>query len=471
MARGFVLSSGMAFESEFGIANAVSLERRKVRVTFTKQPKAQYNQAIDDALNVANWSIIPRPDTLVADGNPAYTTVIITSVLIVEEDPLSVDICVDLDFSFDLKYQIDVNESVISADNTGGWIEEGTKTALFSPYNPSCRQKPVVKVRSWFGKAATKYDFTGDLEKFSGLLQDLLEQMKSLVDCFPEQFNPLYCREDFLDSRMRSLGNPFEFFTSEMTITEKRRVALQLIDIYRLKGTTEGIKVAIQNILGIVDVNVISFNENTWRIGESFEQLSIPFDGVLPNGTITEPFLGGGLYVPSGGPPGYPTDPIDPNLPENYEHTGTAFLGGSPQYTQAYLGGGDLLDDTMEVARIGKWNIAPSNDFIFLLNPVYIDDAPYLLNPAFQFTAYPTAENEEDIPIAIEEDRKGMYAYRIVLPSTFSPTDQELQRITTIAKYMQPANMHLIGIFGEVAGYTPVVLGTSRLGIDWILHA
>ena len=98
-----------------------------------------------------------------------------------------------------------------------------------------------------------------------------MEQMKSLIDCFPEQFDPLYCREDFLDSRLRSLGNPFSLFTSEMSLIEKRRVALQLIDIYRLKGTTAGIKSACEKILGVSPIEVMSWNENTWRIGESFQ--------------------------------------------------------------------------------------------------------------------------------------------------------------------------------------------------------
>ena len=458
MAIGEVISSGIAAEFSFGIDRVVCLERRKVRVIFTVQPKALFAGGSDDALNLSNWTIVPRPDSVFPEGNPAYTTVVVTGASIVREDPLAIDVSVDLDFSFDLLYEITINAAVISAENVGGWSLDGVKTALFVPYDPSCRQKPVASVFSWFGRAAKKYDFSGDTELFMGLLQDLLEQTKSLIDCFPEQFDALYCREDFLDSRMRSLGNPFEFFTSEMTVNEKRRVALQLIDIYRLKGTSAGIQVAIQNILGISGVMVLSWNENTWRIGESFEQLGIPFDGVLPNGVVQEPFLGGGLYVPTGGPPGYPTEPIDPVAPDNFQYTGTAFLGSEPLYTQAYLSGGYPVEDSKKIAKIGQWHLAASNN------------VPYAINPAFHFMADPSAETEADIGITVEPGRAALYAYRIILPSTFTPTAVDLQRVITLAKYMQPANMHLNAIGGESGAYDPLVLGVSWLGVDWILH-
>lgn len=470
MAIGEILSSGILPETEeitFLLVNAVSFERKKVRVYFSDAPKAIYEKGADDALNPANWQVLPVVGSIPEGGNLSYTTLEVSKARIVPNEPLAVDVFVDDDFSFDLLYEVIVSASVVSASNIGGWSIAGNRSAQFTPYDPACRQKPVARVFPWFGKAAKKYDVQGDTEKFVSLLQDLLEQVKVLIDCFPEQFDPLYCQEDFLDSRMRSLGNPFEFITSEMTVVEKRRVALQLIAIYRLKGTTPGIKFALQNILGVQGVEVLSWNENTWRIGETFVQLGIPFDGVLPNGTVNEPFLGGGLFVPSGGSPGYPTTPIDPNDPENYQYTGTMFLGGSPIYNQAYLGSGLAFDDTKRVAVIGKWNLEDGPNAPYIGLP---PNPPYALNPALQYVANPTAENDGDIGVTVENDRRGLHAYRIALPSGFAPSILELRRITAICKYMQPANMHLIGIGADNVEYDPVYLGISLLGYDWVLH-
>lgn len=459
MARGESLQGGISPESGFDIVRAVSFERRKVRVYFSNQPKAVFDRGADDALNPASWAITPRQDLpLLGSKNPAYTTVEVTKASTVVGEPLAIDVHVDDDFSFDVQYQVSISASVVSADNIGGWTSTGELTAVFEPYDPPCRQKPVVRIFDWFGNAAKKYDFSGDTGLFMSILQDIFEQVKSLIDCFPEQYDPLYCHEDFLDSRMRSLGNPFEFFTSEMTVKEKRRVALQLIDIYRLKGTREGIKTAVQNILGITDVEVISFNEMAWRIGESHEQLAIPFDGQLPEGEVNTPFLGGGLYVPTGGPPGYPTSPIDPYRPENFQHTGTTFLGGGPVYNQAVLGGGDLTDDTKNVARVGRWNLAGPGD------------VQYPLDPAEVYRNDPTLTQDSDYGVTEEPGRRGLYSYYIALPVGFEPTTLERQRIETIAKYMQPSQMHLTEIKAGSSEYNPMVLGTSLLGIDWFLH-
>lgn len=461
MARGNYISAGISPDTTFEVVSAISLERRKVRVTFSDAPKAVFAGGYDDALNPSNWTITPRPDLAASGVNPSYTTLVVKKILVVSGDSLSVDVCFDDDFSFEYPYQITASPNIVQLENIGGWTPEteGNKLAIFLPFDPGCRQKPVADVFSWFGRAARKYDYTQDMERFVSLLQDLLEQMKFLMDCFPEQFDPLYCREDFLDSRMRSLGNPFELVTSEMSLVEKRRVALQLISIYRLKGTIPGIQSALEKILGVAGVSVLSWNENTARIEETHLQLEIPFDGVLPNGTVNTPFLGGGLFVPVGGPPGYPTDPIDPTRPENFQYTGTTFLGGAPEYPQAYLAGDDPLDDTKHVAHFGQWNLAGDNHI------------PYLLNPADMYVVYPNVQSDDGFGVVKEKDRFGLYAYRIVLPTGFSPSALELQRILTIAKYMQPSNMHLVQVQGsDGTVYDPVEMGVSWLGVDWILH-
>lgn len=453
--QGQYLSSGTLPESAFGIERAICRERRTVRVTFTAQPKAVSSSAVDDVLKVSNWTVIPRPDLLVPDGNLSYVDLAIKIIKVVRDDPYSVDVVMDDDFSFDIMYQITVSDSVVQADDIGTWTLPGLKTIVFAPYDPDCRQKPVQKVFSWFGRAAEKYDVTGDGKKTISIIQDLLEQMKVLIDCFPEQFNPLYCREDFLDSRMRSLGNPFALITSEMSLNDKRRVALQLIGIYRLKGTKTGIKTALENIIGVSPVEIISHNEITWRIGETHKQLEIP--GVDEDET---PRLGGGLFAPPPlGPTIYPDEPIDPNYIDNFQYTGTVFLGPTPEYTNAWIGSGEAVYDRGHIARLdGEWHLAGEND------------VPYLYDPATNFDGLQETATEEDIGVTVEKDRKGLYNYEIVLPTDFLMTATVFQRIVTIAQYMEPANMHLIKIRSLKEEYVPMILDVSLLDFDWLLH-
>lgn len=455
MSRGQYVPSGISPEVSFGISKINSYDRRTVRVTFTEQPKAQSKNASDDALNPSNWTITPLPNTIDPELGPTYTTLEVKEIKVVRDDIYSLDVIVDDDFSFDLNYQIILSDSVISVENLGGWmVEEGTKEGDFSPYDPGCRKKPVKRVFAWFGRAAKRFDFQGHAEKTIGILQDLFEQVKFLIDCFPDQFDPLYCREDFLDSRLYSLGNPFETFTSEMTLIEKRRVALQLIDIYRLKGTKSGIQTAIEQILGISPIKILSANENTWRLGETHKNLGIP-DPADPD---DEPFLGGGIFAPENPDP-YPDELLDPECPDNFPYTGTCFLGPGPEYNQAWLGDEDSPgEDTAHFAKIGQWQLAGNGN------------VPYYRDPAQSFLNLDESATEEDVGVVQEEGRRGLYNYLIVLPSNVSPSEDELKRIESIAKYMQPSHLHLAKIKVAPEAYEPIVLGISQLGVDFILH-
>lgn len=417
MAIGQIISAGMSPEQEIGIDSAVCLERKTVRVRFLDPPKAVLATASDDALNPDNWTVVPDGTAIFIGGNPSYTTLEVVLCKVVRDDPYSIDVVLDDDFSFDLLYIVTVSDSVILGDDPGGWTIHGSKVVNFLPFDPGCRQKPVQKVFDWFGRAAARFDVSGDMTLFVSLLQDLLEQVKFLIDCFPEQYNPLYCREDFLDSRMFSLGNPFELVTSEMSLPDKRKVALQLVDIYRQKGTNLGIITAIENILGISDVQVLASNENTWRIGLTGVELELP--GPVPTSYVA--FLGNGAA-------------LDPYWSGNFAFTGTMFLGATPTYEQVGLHDGSAITDNSQIAIIGRWNLA--DEF----------NVPYLWNPADHFTHLPETTLETDLGIVEELGRKELYYYRIILPATLTPTTAQLNQVTAIAKFMQKATMHLIGI-------------------------
>ena len=62
------------------------------------------------------------------------------------------------------------------------------------------------------------------------------------------------------------------------------------------------------------------------------------------------------------------------------------------------------------------------------------------------------------------------YSWRIVSPIIL--TADQLETMELIANYMKPAHTHLIEVVQPFPPpvYNPVVLGVSRLGVDWILH-
>ena len=63
-----------------------------------------------------------------------------------------------------------------------------------------------------------------------------------------------------------------------------------------------------------------------------------------------------------------------------------------------------------------------------------------------------------------------LYAFRVVSPILL--TADQLDKITRIALYMKCAHEHLIEVTQPFPPplYDPVVLGVSRLGVDWLLH-
>ena len=62
------------------------------------------------------------------------------------------------------------------------------------------------------------------------------------------------------------LGNPFPFELDEL---DKRRLATVLIDLYRLKGTALGIRIAIRFFLGIEVEDITAYNGERLTLGES----------------------------------------------------------------------------------------------------------------------------------------------------------------------------------------------------------
>ncbi len=66
--------------------------------------------------------------------------------------------------------------------------------------------------------------------------------------------------------------------------------------------------------------------------------------------------------------------------------------------------------------------------------------------------------------------RRTKYSFSAV--SGIALTADQIAKITTIARYMKVAHEHFLGVVVPIVTpvYDPLVLGVSRLGVDWLLH-
>lgn len=435
-----ILSGPSSFGALFGVDNVLSIERTKVRVFFTEAPKTVNRENPDDALNVTNWTIeVIPPASGEDDPIVAYYTPSIVRVDRVEDDDLSVDVVFDDDLSFGVQYRI-IASADIRSTALGSWGVSSAVSGEFYPYDPYCRSKPIPRVYDWFGTAVKRFDYTRDAERLSALLQDIFEQVKYLSECIGDLFDPERTPEGFLDARLEGLGNPFSLISSEMTLSEKRLLAMQLVKIYRGKGTITGMKDAIVRVCGFDPgfVSVDVANQRYWGLDKDPERQGGLFK------------LGHREYSSSYTPPPGLTGPLDPYFSFNDNMIGTARLGPRvPQYFSPLTDGRDGHADQDRLAKIGAWTLAPVDVIAYPKKPSDI-----------------TSTDPIDQP-TVEKGRKQIYYYRISVNQSI--TTKELNCITAIAQYMQPAEMHLIAVVTPQETYVPNKLGTSRLDRDFTL--
>jgi phage tail-like protein len=302
------------------------------------EPVLQASAAgVNDALNPDNWEITLVSSTGDSSIYRSAVWVAITAVTSVSDRKVA--LTVDMEMSPRAVYRV---TALGVRDLFGNQVEAPNNTATFTAVGeqPPDRQFHVTEL---LPPVAIQEDETGDYLRWMGVVQDIFELLLRHVDRWPDIIDPELAPEPFVDAMLQDLGNPFTF---ELTLLEKRKLALLLVPIYKSKGTARGIKGAIRTLMGL---------EVT---------LSYPY------------FSGGRLGVAK--------------LDESF------ILAGSQRHA---------------------------------------------------------------------------YSYRIHSPRAL--TDVERSRITEIAKYMQVAHEHLIGIVepgGPPAEPDHMVLGLSRLGINWRLH-
>jgi len=138
-------------------------------------------------------------------------------------------------------------------------------TAIFKGFRPQSPINRKFDLWSMLPKMNRRMDETGDLKKFISCLQEITDLILAEVDRFSDIFDLERAGEIYIDLILADLGNPFDF---DLTELEKRCLADMLVELYRQKGTSIGIKNAIRFFMGL-EVEIVSYTGETMVLGES----------------------------------------------------------------------------------------------------------------------------------------------------------------------------------------------------------
>lgn len=249
-------------------AEAVDLQR--VRVTFDESVIASDTTELDSALRPGNWVIDRFGDYLTP-----LVSVIVESVEVVTSS--TVDLITDIPLTPGGTYRV---TAANIEDTSGNAVVAPDDVATFLGWQPPVPEGRLFDLYRKLPSLNRQEDASKDLFRFVACIQEVANLLLYDIDKWIEIIDPDTAPEDWLDSMLLDLGNPFEF---ELTLTDKRRLAQVLVDMYRLKGTKVGIESVIRFFLGL-EVTVDTFNgaSGTWVMGES----ELGIDSVLGTSDI-----------------------------------------------------------------------------------------------------------------------------------------------------------------------------------------
>ncbi len=151
-------------------------------------------------------------------------------------------------------------------DGFGNPILAPFDQAIFIGFRPARPRNRRFDLWSMLPKYNRRTDVTGDLRHFISCLQELIDLLLADIDRFPDIFDLHRACIPFLDLILVDLGNPFVFELDELS---KRRLAAMLLQMYKQKGTAQGIRNAIRFFLGIEISAIRAYSADTMVLGES----------------------------------------------------------------------------------------------------------------------------------------------------------------------------------------------------------
>jgi len=247
---------------DLAVVEAQARDKLTVRVTFNDDVGA-------GALLPANYLF----ETLTA---PAVT-VVAQSVAAV--GTTAVDVTVDLEWSQGASYRVTVVNVQDTSENP---LDADASTAEFAGFLPEIPAGRFFQLWEFFPGISRRGDDTDDLRNWVGCLQDVVDLLLCSIDEWVEIIDIDLAPITFIDAILCDLGNPFDFV--ELSDTDKRRLALILIEIYKGKGTEVGLIDAVRFLVGVeITLDIINAQTGFWVVGVS--ELGIDTELAPPTGS------------------------------------------------------------------------------------------------------------------------------------------------------------------------------------------
>ncbi len=245
---------------------ATGREKKVVRLEFDEPVVLTVASNANSALNPSNY-LIERQTLPAAD-------VVVSSVSFVTTS--SVDLELDIEHTPGATYRVTVSDV---EDLFGNVIAAPFNAVDFLGFSPQIDEARDFRIIRFLPQKNRDEDLSGDLVRFTGVLQEVLDLILCEVDRWTDILDPDKAAEAFLDCMLIDLGNPFDFDLSE---TDKRRLIRILVSIYKQKGTGVGIVNVVRFFIGI-EVVVNAFSEEGWDLGiDELNGPGVGEDGIPP---------------------------------------------------------------------------------------------------------------------------------------------------------------------------------------------
>lgn len=165
------------------------------------------------------------------------------------------------------RYQITAPDSDAVTDLAGNGVDAGADGAELTGYHNPPQGRRFELIEFLPGHLVTDDDL-GEYTKFVGCLQDVVDVILGLGDGLADLMSPDRCPSVFLDALLYQLGNPFALDDLTLTVSQKRRLADEIVALYQKKGTEPGLEAAARLFLG-VDVTVVPLTSEVMQLGVS----------------------------------------------------------------------------------------------------------------------------------------------------------------------------------------------------------
>jgi phage tail-like protein len=231
---------------------AEAIDQFTVRVTFDDD---MATSGAGSVLDATAWSFT----RLNEDPYPAVT---LDAVAVAQVSGTVFDVTTQWEMTPAQLYQVTVDPA--ATDTSGNAI--ATASATFAGFQP---EHPAGRAWDYWRMLPLKNrieDATHDLERFARCIDEVLQLLTLQVDHWTDQFDPDLATDAEIDLLLYDLGNPFDWADLDLTAAERRKLLRVLVEIYRSKGTAQGIEDTVFFLLGEV-VEVVEFLAGGWVLG------------------------------------------------------------------------------------------------------------------------------------------------------------------------------------------------------------